>query len=78
MILRIYWNEKFSRYIDGLTKKALENVNSENYKDILGEYYNDETGEIDDISFKEYLMEQTNEENIRFNKRNISRLYNIL
>ena len=66
--------EKFSRYIDGLTKKALENVNSENYKDILGEYYNDETGEIDDISFKEYLMEQTNEENIRFNKRNISRL----
>ena len=66
--------EKFSRYIDGLTRSALNNVNLENGKEIFGEYYNDKTGEIDDISFREYLIEQTNEKNIKFNKHNISRL----
>ncbi len=66
--------EKFSRYIDGLTKLALNNVNLENGTEIFGKYYNDKTGEIDDVSFREYLIEQTNEKNIKFNKHNISKL----
>ena len=66
--------EKFSRYIDGLTKNQLDNLNYNNAKEILGEYYNDETGEIDDINFKEYLKEQEEKNNIYFNKHNLSRL----
>lgn len=66
--------EKFSRYIDGVTRNELENINIYNGKEILGEYYNDETGEINDIGFKEYLKEQIAKENIYFNKHNVSRL----
>lgn len=66
--------EKFSRYIDGVTRNELENINIDNGKEILGEYYNDETGEIDDIGFKEYLKEQIANENIYFNKHNVSKL----
>ena len=66
--------EKFSRYIDGLTKKAIENLNIENGKEILGEYYDDTTGEIKDINIIEYIKKQLEEEHIYYNKHNISRL----
>ncbi len=64
--------EKFSRYIDGLTEKQLKSLNAGNTSDIPGEFYNDETGEVDDIKLKDYLKSQ--EQNIYFNKRNISKL----
>lgn len=66
--------EKFSRYIDGLTKKTIENLNIENGKEILGEYYDDTTGEIKDINIIEYIKKQLEEEHIYYNKHNISRL----
>lgn len=66
--------EKFSRYIDGLTKNELNNLNYENAKDVLGEYYDDETGEVKDIDIKEYIKEQLLEEHIHYNKHNMSRL----
>ena len=66
--------EKFSRYIDGLIKKTIENLNIENGKEILGEYYDDTTGEIKDINIIEYIKKQLEEEHIYYNKHNISRL----
>lgn len=66
--------EKFSRYIDGLTKKTIENLNIENGKEILGEYYDDATGEIKDINIIDYIKKQLEEEHIYYNKHNISRL----
>lgn len=66
--------EKFSRYIDGLTKKELENLNIDNAKEMLGEFYNNETGEVYETNFKEYLKEQVINENIYFNKHNVSKL----
>lgn len=66
--------EKFSRYIDGLTKKELENLNIDNAKEILGEFYNNETGEVYETNFKDYLKEQVANENIYFNKHNVSKL----
>ncbi len=66
--------EKFSRYIDGLTKKTIENLNIENGKEILGEYYDDNTGEIKDINIIEYIKKQLEEEHIYYNRHNISRL----
>ncbi len=66
--------EKFSRYIDGLTKKEVENLNIDNAKEVLGEFYNNETGEVYETNFKEYLKEQVANENIYFNKHNISKL----
>ena len=66
--------EKFSRYIDGLTENQIKNLNINNAKDILGEFYNEETGEIEDINIKEYIRKQLQEENIYFNKHNISKL----
>ena len=66
--------EKFSRYIDGLTKKELENLNIDNAKEVLGEFYNNETGEVYETNFKEYLKEQVANENIYFNKHNVSKL----
>lgn len=64
--------EKFSRYIDGLTKKTIENLNIENGKEILGEYYDDATGEIKDINIIDYIKKQLEEEHIYYNKHNIS------
>lgn len=66
--------EKYSRYIDGLTKNALDNLNVENAKYFLGEYYDDETGEIKEINIKDYIKEQQIKENIEYNKYNISKL----
>ena len=66
--------EKFSRYIDGLTKNQLNNLDCENAKEILGEYYDDETGEVKDIDIKEYVRKQLIEEHIYYNKHNISKL----
>lgn len=66
--------EKFSRYIDGLTKNQLNNLNYENAKEILGEYYDDITGEVKDIDIKDYIKKQLEEEHIYYNKHNISRL----
>lgn len=66
--------EKFSGYIDGLTKKTIENLNIENGKEILGEYYDDNTGEIKDINIIEYIKKQLEEEHIYYNRHNISRL----
>ena len=71
---RITLYEKFSRYIDGLTKGVLENIDLNNAKEILGKFYNDATGEVYDTSFKEYLKEQMLNENIKFNRHNISKL----
>lgn len=66
--------EKFSRYIDGLTKNQLNNLNYENAKEILGEYYDDKTGEVKDIDIKDYIKNQLEEEHIYYNRHNISRL----
>lgn len=66
--------EKFSRYIDGLTKNQLNNLDCENAKEILGEYYDDETGEVKDIDIKEYVRRQLIKEHIYYNKHNISKL----
>lgn len=66
--------EKFSRYIDGLTKNQLNNLNYENAKEILGEYYDDITGEVKDIDVKDYIKKQLEEEHIYYNKHNISKL----
>ena len=66
--------EKFSRYIDGLTKKTIENLNIDNAKEVLGEYYDDTTGEIKDIDLNKYIKEQLAAEHIYYNKHNISRL----
>lgn len=64
--------EKFSRYIDGLTENQLKNLNKGIASDIPIEFYNDETGEVDVIKLKDYLKSQQN--NIYFNKHNISKL----
>lgn len=66
--------EKFSRYIDGLTKNKIDNLDIYNGKEVLGEYYDDSTGEIKVIDMKKYLKEQLMEENIYYNKHNISKL----
>lgn len=66
--------EKFSRYIDGLTKNQLDNINLDNAKEILGQFYNSETGEVYETNFKEYLKEQEANKNIYFNKQNVGKL----
>lgn len=66
--------EKFSRYIDGLTKKELDNIDYNTAKEVLGEFYNSDTGEVYETNFKEYLKQQIANENIYFNKHNVSKL----
>lgn len=66
--------EKFSRYIDGLTKNMLLNLNSDELKETIGEFYDDETGEVKEIDLKEYLKKQFAANNITFLNHDIGRL----
>lgn len=66
--------EKFSRYIDGLTEKQLKNLTEQEIKEYDGTFYNDETGEIDDISFRKYVREEKIKEHITYGKHDIAKL----
>ena len=66
--------EKFSRYIDGLTEKQLKNLSEEEIKSNNTIYYNDETGEVNEITFKKYAREELLKEHITYGKHNIAKL----
>ena len=66
--------EKFSRYIDGLTELQIKNIPYIKIDDSEGQYYNDNTGEIETIDIKDYIKEQLANNNIYYNKHNISKL----
>ena len=66
--------EKFSRYIDGLTEKQLKNLTEQEIKEYDGTFYNDETGEIDDISLRKYVREEKIKEHITYGKHDIAKL----
>lgn len=65
--------EKFSRYIDGETKNQLNNMNFEELDEQV-QFYNQQTGEINDIKFKEYLKDEVLKNHIYFSKHNIAKL----
>ena len=66
--------EKFSRYIDGLTEKQLNNLTEQEIKEYDGIFYNDETGEVDDVSFRKYAREELLKKHITYGKHDIARL----
>lgn len=66
--------EKFSRYIDGLTEKQLKNLTEQEIKEYDGTFYNDETGEVDDVSFRKYVREEKLKEHITYGKHDIAKL----
>ncbi len=66
--------EKFSRYIDGLTKRQLKNLTGQDIKEYDGILYNDATGEVYDASFKEYLKEELLKTHITYGKHDIAKL----
>lgn len=66
--------EKYSRYIDGLVKNKLENMDEEEYKKYNGTYYIDETGEVCEKEFKEYLKEEISKDHIHYGRHNIAKL----
>ena len=66
--------EKFSRYIEGLTELQIKNIPYIKIEDSEGQYYNDDTGEVETIDIREYIKQQLAENNIYYNKHNISRL----
>ena len=66
--------EKFSRYIDGLTELQIKNISYIKIEDSEGQYYNDDTGEVETIDIREYIKQQLAENNIYYNRHNISKL----
>lgn len=66
--------EKFSRYIDGLTELQIKNISYIKIEDSEGQYYNDDTGEVETIDIREYIKQQLTENNIYYNRHNISKL----
>ena len=66
--------EKFSRYIDGLTKLQIKNMLYIKIDDSDGQFYNDDTGEVETININEYIKQQIADDNIYYNKHNISKL----
>ena len=66
--------EKFSRYIDGLTELQIKNIPYIKIEDSEGKYYNDETGVVETIDIREYIKQQLTENNIYYNRHNISKL----
>lgn len=66
--------EKFSRYIDGVVKNELRKINEDNAQELLGDFYDDDTGEIKEIEFKNYLSEQLSHGHISFLKHDVSKL----
>ena len=66
--------EKFSRYIDGKTRTELNAMSDEELMkhDLI--IYDDETGEIDDKLFKDYIREEELKNNIYYGKHNVARL----
>lgn len=64
--------EKFSRYIDGLTETEVKNLYSSEYENYDGYFYNDETGEVYSLNFKDYIKQ--NKSNINYGKHNIAKL----
>ena len=66
--------EKFSRYIDGLTELQIKNIPYIKIEDSEGQYYNDETGVVETIDIREYIKQQLTENNIYYNRHNISKL----
>lgn len=71
---KITYYEKFSRYIDGLTKEQLINSNYLNINFADGAYYDDETAEVIDKDIKEYIKEEFQNGKIKFGKHNLSKL----
>ena len=61
--------EKFSRYIDGLTKNRINNGELEQIQD---QYIDHITGDV--ISLDDYKKEQMANDNIKFSKHNIAKL----
>lgn len=71
---KVTFYEKFSRYIDGLSKMELSNKlpNIETYtKD---RYVDNETGDVIEKELKEYVKEQITVNHIYFNNHNIAKL----
>ena len=66
--------EKFSRYIDGLTEKQFNALTEQEIKEYDGIFYNDETGEVDDVSFRKYAREELLKKHITYGKHDIARL----
>ena len=66
--------EKFSRHIDGLTKKQLKNLTGQEIKEYDGILYNDATGEVYGVSFREYLKEKSLKTHITYGKHDIAKL----
>lgn len=66
--------EKFSRYIDGLTEKQFKNLTEQEIKEYDGTFYNDETGEMDEVSFRKYAREELLKDHITYGKHNVAKL----
>ena len=66
--------EKFSRYIDGLTEKQFKNLTEQEIKEYDGTFYNDETGEMDEVSFRKYAREELLKNHITYGKHDIAKL----
>lgn len=65
--------EKFSRYIEGVTQSKIKEMTLKDMQEYDGKFYNDETGEVDLLSFKDYLKEELSKDNITY-KNNIAKL----
>lgn len=70
----VTYYEKYNRYIDNLSQDRLKKITDEELTENKGVFYNDETGEINEVAFKDYLRKQTEENHIYFNKHHLSRL----
>lgn len=66
--------EKFSRYIDGIAENQIKNLSKEEIEKYNGEFFNEETGEVYNVSFKDYLKQQISKDHIKFGRHNIAKL----
>lgn len=66
--------EKFSRYVDGITRNELDKISTGNINNDLYNYYDEETGEIKELELREYIKNQVAQNNIYFSKHNVSKL----
>ncbi len=66
--------EKFSRYVDGVAKSKLNSMSLEDIIDDEHIDYDEETGVVNDVKFKDYIKEELSKNHVYFSKHNVAHL----
>lgn len=66
--------EKFSRYVDGISKSTLNSMDYDEIVDDENIEYDEETGVVNDVKFRDYIEEEVSKNHIYFSKHNVAQL----